>query len=109
MTVLESQSALEKFQSHRILEGNIARSLRDLARIHEQRMRASMAFREGDLVTITDKNDVAKALEECIQTAEKLAGSNARPAGASFQQFLPPLRLQLVPVGDGVPSPSPRC
>lgn len=53
-------------------------------------------------MTITDKSDVTKALEECIQTAEKLAGSNTPATRASFQQYLPPLRITLVPVGEGV-------
>ena len=57
-------------------------------------------------MTITDKNDVAKAMDECLQTAEKLAGGAANRA--NFQQYLPPLRLQLVPVGEGVSS-SDQC
>ena len=53
--------------------------------------------REGDLVTVTDKNDIQKALEELVTTADKLLGSS-HSGRNTLQQMLPPLRLQLVAV-----------
>ena len=48
-------------------------------------------------MTLTDKNDISKALEELVTTADKLLGSS-HSGRNTLQQMLPPLRLQLVPV-----------
>lgn len=60
-------------------------------------MKLGCFCREGDLVTVTDKNDISKALEELVTTADKLLGSS-HSGRNTLQQMLPPLRLQLVPV-----------
>lgn len=49
------------------------------------------------MVTVTDKNDIQKALEELVTTADKLLGSS-HSGRNTLQQMLPPLRLQLVAV-----------
>lgn len=53
-------------------------------------------------MTITDKNDLAAALEELVQSADKLSSSGGHGGRASLQHMLPPLRLQLVPVASQV-------
>ena len=49
------------------------------------------------MVTLTDKTDIQKAIEELVTTADKLLGSS-HSGRNTLQQMLPPLRLQLVPV-----------
>ncbi|KAK9795869.1 hypothetical protein WJX73_001707 [Symbiochloris irregularis] len=62
--------------------------------------------REGDLVTITDKADVHKALQELVEAAERKQGNQHGPR-LHAQNALPPLHLQLTPVTseDDVPKP----
>ena len=46
--------------------------------------------REGDLVTITDRNDLQVALKEVVENAEKAAGQHGGPR---LPNMIPPLRL----------------
>jgi hypothetical protein len=57
----------------------------------------SVMCREKDQVTITEKADIQKALEELVLTADKLLGSS-HSGRNTLQQMLPPLRLTLAPV-----------
>ena len=61
-----------------------------------------ISCREGDLVTITERADITKALEELMQSADKLLNATPPSNRTSVQQMLPPLRLQLVPVASQV-------
>ena len=57
--------------------------------------------REGDLVTIADKQDVHKALQELLEAAERKGGNQHGPR-LHAQTPLPPLHLQLTPVASEV-------
>lgn len=83
--ILTKSPVLRK-QSPAYLEARILHKLQSVA-----------MSREGDLVTLTDKHDISKALEELVTTADKLLGSS-HSGRNTLQQMLPPLRLQLVPV-----------
>ena len=47
--------------------------------------------REGDLVTITDRNDLQVALKEVVEQGDRLA---AQHGGPKLPGMLPPLRIQ---------------
>ena len=53
-------------------------------------------------MTITERADITKALEELMQSADKLLNATPPSNRTSVQQMLPPLRLQLVPVASQV-------
>jgi tetratricopeptide (TPR) repeat protein len=60
--------------------------------------------REGDLVTVTSRQDLQRAMQEAI------AASQSSPHGPRLSNTLPPIRLQLVPVASeaDVPPPPPE-
>lgn len=46
--------------------------------------------KEGDLVTITDRNDLQVALKEVVESADKAAGQHGGPR---LPNMIPPLRI----------------
>ena len=54
--------------------------------------------REGDLVTVTSRQDLQRAMQEAI------SASQSSPHGPRLSNTLPPIRLQLVPVASEVGS-----
>ena len=52
--------------------------------------------REGDLVTVTSRQDLQRAMQEAI------SASQSSPHGPRLSNTLPPIRLQLVPVASEV-------
>lgn len=53
--------------------------------------------REGDLVTVSHRNDIQRAMQESVEAASRSAR-----AGQAFGQNLPPIRLQVVKVASEV-------
>ena len=54
-------------------------------------IKPSLIFnREGDLVTITDRNDLQMALKELVEQADRLA---AQHGGPKLPNMIPPLRI----------------
>ena len=59
--------------------------------------------REGDLVTITDRNDLQMALKEVIDHADRL---QAQHGGPRLPNMIPPLRLHAVKASKEVQDPA---
>ncbi len=47
-------------------------------------------YREGDLVTITDRNDLQVALKEVVEQADRL---QAQHGGPKLPNMVPPVRM----------------
>jgi ribosome recycling factor len=62
--------------------------------------------REGDLVTITDRLDLGRALQQLVDQAQR-GGSQGSHGGPRLPDYIPPLRVQAVRVKseDEVPKP----
>jgi hypothetical protein len=56
--------------------------------------------REGDLVTLSNRGDIQRAMQEAVEQAARSAG----PRAQLTQQSLPPIRLQVVKVASEVSS-----
>lgn len=54
--------------------------------------------REGDLVTVSHRNDIQRAMQESVEAASRGAGARVQLT----QQALPPIRLQVVKVASEV-------
>lgn len=62
--------------------------------------------REGDLVTITDRNDLQIALKEVIDHAERLQSQHGGP---KLPHAIPPLRIHAVRASKEVSLPLHPC
>ena len=60
--------------------------------------------REGDLVTITNKEDLEKAMAESLVQAERLQASHGQQGRFNAQAMLPPMRFSLQKVASEVRS-----
>ena len=65
--------------------------------------RAGRARREGDLVTVTEKQDLQQAMAEVVEAAERSAPpGTARALPLQHLITATPLRLKLIPVASEV-------
>lgn len=63
-------------------------------RLHQRFM--DLRCREGDLVTVTSRADLQRAMQEAV------TASQSSPHGPRLSNTLPPIRLQLAPVASEV-------